>query len=178
MIALTFRPATEDDVPTLRMLAAEIWWACYPPIIGNEQVEYMLGWMYSEDVIRGEMRNGVAWEIAYAGHQPVGFLSLTRGDEPCIKVNKLYLRPELHGRGFGQALINRARALGHQLGGQSLRLQVNKRNERAIKAYQRAGFQIEREAVFEIGNGFVMDDFILVLDLNASAGEAGPNGSG
>jgi RimJ/RimL family protein N-acetyltransferase len=39
---------------------------------------------------------------------------------------------------------------------------VNKRNEPAIAAYLKAGFRIEKEAVFDIGGGFVMDDFLMV----------------
>jgi ribosomal protein S18 acetylase RimI-like enzyme len=37
-------------------------------------------------------------------------------------------------------------------------LQVNKRNGGAIAFYRAAGFEVVREAVFDIGGGFVMDD--------------------
>jgi len=39
-------------------------------------------------------------------------------------------------------------------------LQVNKKNP-AIAFYQKKGFTIKEEAVFDIGQGFVMDDFIM-----------------
>ncbi len=54
-------------------------------------------------------------------------------------------------------ICEQARALGAP----AVWLQVNKRNERAIAAYLRAGFQIEKEAVFDIGGGFVMDDYVM-----------------
>jgi ribosomal protein S18 acetylase RimI-like enzyme len=38
---------------------------------------------------------------------------------------------------------------------------VNKRNPGAISFYKAAGFTIAREAVFDIGSGFVMDDYIM-----------------
>jgi len=39
-------------------------------------------------------------------------------------------------------------------------LQVNKRNSGAIGFYEAAGFVRVREAVFDIGAGFVMDDYV------------------
>jgi len=42
---------------------------------------------------------------------------------------------------------------------------VNKRNVRAIKAYQRNGFEIADSVVTDIGGGFVMDDYVMAKDL-------------
>jgi RimJ/RimL family protein N-acetyltransferase len=36
---------------------------------------------------------------------------------------------------------------------------VNKRNQKAIRAYERAGFTIAESMTSEIGGGFVMDDY-------------------
>jgi ribosomal protein S18 acetylase RimI-like enzyme len=47
------------------------------------------------------------------------------------------------------------------LGRRSIWLQVNKRNHGAIGFYRSAGFEVVREAVFEIGGGFVMDDYLM-----------------
>jgi ribosomal protein S18 acetylase RimI-like enzyme len=40
-------------------------------------------------------------------------------------------------------------------------LQVNKKNAAAMAFYRSAGFEVIREAVFEIGGGFVMDDYVM-----------------
>jgi GNAT superfamily N-acetyltransferase len=158
---LNFRHAEHADIATLRALAEKIWRACYPPIIGMAQVEYMLEMMYSEEVICREIEDGVRWELALHAGAPIGFLSLSPELNARAKLNKLYLVPELHGTGRGQQLITRALELAATLGARELWLQVNKRNERAIHAYTRAGFRVDREAVLKIGNGFVMDDFIM-----------------
>jgi len=158
---LNFRQAEHADIATLRALAEKIWRACYPPIIGMAQVEYMLEMMYSEEVIRRELDDGVRWELALDAGTPVGFLSISAEHDARAKLNKLYLVPELHGTGRGQQLIRRSLEVAASLGARELWLQVNKRNERAIHAYTRAGFRVDREAVFKIGNGFVMDDFIM-----------------
>lgn len=165
---LTFRRATASDIPVLRELAERIWRAYYPPIIGLEQIEYMLGWMYSHETIHRELSEGVVWELGETSDGPIGFLSITLETGEQAKLNKLYLLPELHGRGLGAQMIVRACIIAAELGARELSLQVNKNNERAIRAYERAGFQRVREAVFEIGGGFVMDDYVLAKALAVS----------
>jgi ribosomal protein S18 acetylase RimI-like enzyme len=167
--ALVFRRATEADIPTLRTLAERIWCAYYPAIIGAAQVEYMLARMYAEEVIRREIAEGVVWELALLGEDAAGFLSVAHEPDGRAKLNKLYLLPELHGRGHGQALIERACAVARDLCASELWLQVNKNNARALRAYERAGFRRTGDAVFDIGGGFVMDDYLLARALAGGA---------
>ena len=47
----------------------------------------------------------------------------------------------------------------------TLMLQVNKQNIKAISFYRKAGFSVREEAVFDIGNGFVMDDYVMIKSL-------------
>jgi diamine N-acetyltransferase len=166
---LQFRRATETDILQLRQLAERIWRDYYPAIIGKAQVDYMLPRMYSEEVIRREIAGGIIWELAEFEYTPVAFLSI--GVEPSgrAKLHKLYLETSAHGRGFGQQLITRAIDLTRELGAPGIWLQVNKQNTRAIRAYERAGFHLEREAVVDIGNGFVMDDFVMARQVERGA---------
>ena len=39
-------------------------------------------------------------------------------------------------------------------------LTVNKHNDHAVEVYKKTGFVIAKEAVTDIGNGYVMDDYI------------------
>jgi ribosomal protein S18 acetylase RimI-like enzyme len=50
-------------------------------------------------------------------------------------------------------------------GARRLILSVNKRNARAIAAYQRNGFVIAESVVTDIGGGFVMDDYVMAKKL-------------
>ena len=52
------RTATIADIPLLRSLAHEIWHAHYPGIIPVEQIEFMLGWMYSAEEIERQLGSG------------------------------------------------------------------------------------------------------------------------
>ena len=44
-------------------------------------------------------------------------------------------------------------------------LNVNRKNTGAIRAYERCGFEIRERGDFPIGDGFVMEDFIMVRDI-------------
>ena len=155
------RPATQADIPLLRDLAGRIWRECYPGIIAPEQIEFMLGWMYSGEEIGRQIAAGVPWEIVEHDGAAIGYLSYEREPDGRVKISKLYVLPEHQRQGHGQRLIEHIRAQARRLGAAEVWLQVNKRNERAIGAYLKAGFRIEKEAVFDIGNGFVMDDFLM-----------------
>ena len=157
-----FRPASITDIPVLRSLAQTIWRACYPAIISAEQIEFMLDWMYSAATIRAELERGITWELIEDGKgRAIGFLSFQMESDGRVKLNKLYVLPELQGRGIGTRALARIIERAEALDATAVWMQVNKRNTRAIAAYEKAGFHIAREAAFEIGNGFVMDDYLM-----------------
>jgi ribosomal protein S18 acetylase RimI-like enzyme len=168
LIRIRSATSTDADVDTLRGLAAEIWREYYPAIIGPAQVEYMLATMYAADVVRREMADGVAWEIVTAGDpgEAVGYLSFASGPaDAVLYLHKLYLVPRLHGQGIGLRLLDHVRDTAARAHARTVRLQVNKCNARAIRAYERAGFQIVDAIVCDIGGGFVMDDYVMTLGL-------------
>ncbi|MGB8369536.1 MAG: N-acetyltransferase family protein [Limisphaerales bacterium] len=161
--------ATEADLPAIAKLAGVIWRACYPGIITSEQIDYMLARMYALDVLRDEIRSqGVRYDLLLVDGKPAGFASYGPTSEPgAMKLHKLYLLPELHGRGLGSRLLQPVEREVRAGGMRRLMLSVNKRNARAIDAYQRNGFVTADSVVTDIGGGFVMDDYIMAKDLPA-----------
>ena len=162
---MTIRTATEADIPLLRDLAQRIWRACYPGIITVEQIEFMLGWMYGEEEIRGQLREGVAWEIVEDAGAAIGFLSFGLEGDGRVKLHKMYVLPDRQRAGIGQSLLTHVCECARALGAREVWMQVNRRNQRAIGAYLKAGFRLEKEATFDIGNGFVMDDCLMAKAL-------------
>lgn len=170
---LTFRRATHVDIESLRALAFAIWREYYPAVISIEQIDYMLARMYDVEVMRGELDRGVAWEVATlvsdprAGvAEPAGFLSYGPLEGGRIRLHKLYLLPRFHGQGFGRQAIEHVKEEAARAGANTIYLQVNKGNARAIEAYHRAGFRTIDEIVVDIGGGFVMDDFFMEITLS------------
>jgi GNAT superfamily N-acetyltransferase len=159
--------ATEADVPAIAKLAGIIWHAHYPGIISTEQIDYMLARMYSLETLREEIRaQGICYEQLLLGAEFLGFASFGPTEQATVfKLHKLYLHPQFHKRGFGSLLLQHCEREVRQLGAMRLVLTVNKRNSKAIAAYQRNGFAITDSVVVDIGGGFVMDDHVMAKNL-------------
>lgn len=159
---IKFQSAGKSDISLLQQLAHTIWHSHYPGIITVEQIEFMLSNMYSASQISKELDEGYYWVIIISEQQPVGFLSYHVEDQKkCVKLNKLYVLVAYHGKGIGQAALEYVKEEAKRLKANKLYLAVNKQNVKAIQAYRKAGFASEKEVVTEIGNGYVMDDYIM-----------------
>jgi GNAT superfamily N-acetyltransferase len=156
---LTFKPATVAEIPLIQSLAHRIWHAYYPSIISVAQIEYMLPRMYGEDVITQELADpNLRYDLLLLNDEPIGYASY-RFESPSVFLSKLYITPETHGNGIGQRALAHIAEVAHEKRATSIYLFVNKRNEKAIRAYLRFGFVIEEAVVKVIGGGFVMDDY-------------------
>ncbi len=163
---LTTRPIQVQDIPEVCELAARIWRGCYPEIISTAQIEYMLARMFSPPTIRAELEQGVVWELVVSEGRKAGFLSFRlESDGTRVKLQKLYLLPEFCGRGFGGQILEHVKGQAKVLKARTVFLTVNKRNARAIRAYERSGFRKVESVVCDIGGGFAMDDYIMSIDL-------------
>jgi ribosomal protein S18 acetylase RimI-like enzyme len=162
--AARIEPLAAEDTGRLYALAREIWYAHYPAIISVAQIEYMLEERYNAGVVLAELRrDGLWWDKLLVAGEMAGFASyfLAAGAGE-MKLDKLYVHPRLHRRGYGGMMIDRACEVARSRGCSRLVLAVNKNNRSAIAAYLKHGFHIGESVVKDIGGGFVMDDYIMV----------------
>ena len=162
---------SEQDADAVAQLAREIWYLHYPGIITVSQIDYMLEQRYQPADIASQIRSDEAWWDKIAiGSQLAGFAGYEPGsDSVSVKLDKLYVHPRVQGRGFGYALVRHVEARSREKGFSRLYLQVNKGNSASIAFYQRAGFAVTKKVVVDIGNGYVMDDFVMSKQLGAQA---------
>jgi ribosomal protein S18 acetylase RimI-like enzyme len=160
-------PVGEGHLPALAELAGVIWRGHYPGIISSAQIDYMLGKMYALETLREEIRSrGILFYRLLVEGKMAGFASIGPLETPEVwKLHKLYLLPEMHGRGLGSRLLLHCEAEAQRCGARRLLLAVNKQNAKAVAAYRRNGFEVVESVVTDFGSGFVMDDFIMAKDL-------------
>jgi len=167
--AVTLTPVTEQDLAVLRELAGTIWRQHYAAIISAGQIDYMLAEFLSDDALREHVQAADRWlELLRVSQKPVGYcgyeLAGLDGDGSAaadLKLGQLYLLESHRGMGLGWHVLRHVEARARELGRRGLWLQVNKKNAVAMVFYRSAGFEVIREAVFEIGGGFVMDDYVM-----------------
>jgi ribosomal protein S18 acetylase RimI-like enzyme len=85
-----------------------------------------------------------------------------------MKLDKLYVRYDLRGRGYGSLLMRHVEERARARRRARLYLQVNKNNSSAIDAYLRNGFTVTEAVRFDIGRGFIMDDYVMSKALAAA----------
>ena len=157
------RPMTAADIPSVIDIGRRIWLEHYVPIIGAEQVAYMTAQRFTPSYLGQYPNASDRWlDLLEVDGDAVGYCSYSLGpadDE--LKLEQLYLLPELHGRGLGHLMMSHIEEHARALHRSTLWLTVNKHNAGSIAVYKRSGFNIREEAVFDIGNGFVMDDYVM-----------------
>jgi ribosomal protein S18 acetylase RimI-like enzyme len=165
--SLAIVPATEADLTAVAALAGVVWRRHYPGIITHEQIEYMLANGYSQPVLSAFItEEGAGLELARMGDRLVGFGAYQRKNTPReLKLEKLYIHQDFQGRGVGSRLIAKIESAARVQNCSAMILNVNKNNVQAILAYEKNGFAIREAVVVDIGNGFVMDDYIMAKAL-------------
>lgn len=150
---------TSAEIAAFHPLVVAIWQEVFTPIIGEEQVAYMLATYQSPATILTEIQQGVNYFTLYQGTKLVGYTAYEE-EEDSLYLSKLYLLAELRGQGYSSALFDWYEALAKATGKGQLRLRVNQGNQRSIAVYQHRGFQLVCEDYADIGAGFVMNDYI------------------
>ena len=162
-MAYTIVDAQPNDAPVIQHLACKIWPGAYAEILSARQVSYMLHLMYAIPMLQQQMASGQQQFLLLLNEQqqPVGFAGWGLEKAPHLaKLHKLYVLPCTAGTGAGSTLLQQVLHRAKQAGATHLQLQVNKHNK-AQQFYLRQGFTVVESKVMDIGNGFVMDDYIM-----------------
>lgn len=159
---MTITVAIESQLGIIQNLAKVIWPVAYAAILSQEQLDYMMDMMYSGNSLRNQLRNNNVFLLARIDEDFIGFASyeLNYDESNYTKIHKLYVLPEIQGKGVGKKLINYIQEIAIKNSNSALILNVNKYNK-AKDFYLHNQFEIADSVVVEIGNGYIMDDYIM-----------------
>jgi len=162
---LEIKRATAADIPLIRALSEQVWPQTYIPIIGAEQVSYMLNLFYSEDSLKQQLAEGHTFLVCSRDGMPAGFASYSDTGGGIFKLHKLYVATAQQGHGIGRFMLDFILEDLKRMGGSALRLNVNRYNHPAIAFYTKTGFTQVYDEDIDIGYGFFMNDHVLERDL-------------
>ena len=151
-----------EQLPIVIDLTKKIWPVAYGEILSKAQLDYMIDKFYNETALRELIQKGHVFYLAQDDNgKDVGFVSYEINSEPNkTKIHKIYVLPETQGTGIGKQLFDVVKTKAQENQQTAIFLNVNKYNN-AQNFYQKLGFTITKEEVIDIGNGYVMDDYVM-----------------
>lgn len=148
--ACEIRKATPDDIVKLRTLHAAIWRETYPNEehgVSEEWVrEYTEKWLTPEklqesvEVVSAILSDPNQFYLsAWSGEEPMGFIHVFTKEDGTKRLEGLYVDKSMRGTGLSHELMAQADEF---IGDSEVDLEVASYNDRAIRFYEKHGFEI------------------------------------
>jgi GNAT superfamily N-acetyltransferase len=159
---------TTNEIECLVGLIHEIWPEVFIPIIGKEQVDYMLVHYQGKDVITAEIERGVRYFFIDGDGVPIGYFAYLL-EEDHLVVSKIYLRKSFRGLGLSSKVFFHFEEVARNNNKEKLILHVNRFNKQAIEVYLHRGFNIVKTVDQPLGDKFFLNDYWMEKKINMSA---------
>ncbi len=162
---LRIMPVTNMElVYSVYAVADAIWHQHYTPILGEDQVDYMVEKFLSPDALVEQINSGYEYFLFSYDYTFAGFAGILEEDGKLF-LSKLYVDEEFRGKGIGKYMFEKIIEICKMRKLTKIWLTCNRHNTNTLAIYEHLGFQKVREEVTDIGNGYVMDDFILEYEI-------------
>ncbi len=158
---LSFKEADKNGLDKLADLASEIWHEFFPIILSDEQIDYMVDKFQSKNAMLNQIEHeNYKYYFIIIDNEISGYFGISFKDD-YLFLSKLYLKKEFRHKGFGSKAFEKIKSIAQENNYTKIVLTVNKYNSNTIKAYLKYGFKNVSSAETDIGNGFIMDDYIM-----------------
>ena len=160
---ISIRKATLDDILTIQQIAHTTWYPTFEDILSQEQIQYMLEMMYSRESLTEQIEiKKHNFYLAEENNIALGFISVEfhYQKQSTAKIHKIYILPSAQGKGIGKLLMQKAESLAKESNQNTISLNVNRFNK-ALNFYENLGYKIVKSEDIDIGNGYLMEDFVL-----------------
>lgn len=159
-VGLRIRTASATDARTIAALGAETFTISFGAQNTPENLAAHLAKSFGEDIQRRELADpSLTYLIAEVGDRVAGYALVHAGEAPAcvtgpspIEVLRFYVVHDFHGTGIAQALMDACANEARRRGGRTLWLGVWSLNPRAIRFYQKCGFEDVGTQTFMLGD--------------------------
>ena len=140
--------------------AKEVFIDYYKDLIGIKQCEYMVELFLSEKAITSLIDKGAIFKLLIENDQIIGFTEYIKEDNR-VFLSKLYIHKNYRNKGYGKILFNDCLEYTKNNNLNKIYLTVNKYNTPSYNIYIHLGFKVIDSVINDIGNNYVMDDYIM-----------------
>lgn len=154
----------EEHIPAIIELAYASWPVTYKGLVDDVQINFMLSEIYQPELLRKQMKDPTHhFIVLIEKEQLIGYAQYIELATK-VKLSKLYIYPNLKGKGYGKILMNTLEQETKQLGYDSIELCVNRGNPTQT-FYEKLGYRIITSIDIPFGP-FWMNDFLMEKNLN------------
>ena len=118
------RATSKDHFEVIAKLAHDIWHEHYTPIIGKDQVNYMVAKFQTSEAMQQQAEEGYEYYVLNHQNNDVGYLAIEKRDDDLF-LSKIYLLKTCRGKGFGKVAFNFIEKRACDLNCKSISLTVN-----------------------------------------------------
>ena len=155
----------KNELELIHAMAHEIWPICFEEMISQDQIKYMLEWMYNLRQLEQNFDKGHEFIVLREQEENIGFASFEiRYEKSCVRLHKLYVNPKRQHKGSGRMLLEYIYDVGREQKANTLDLFVNRTNP-AVNFYQKIGYEIVESIDLDIGNGYFMNDYRMKIKI-------------
>lgn len=168
---ITILDAGLNDIKTIQEITNITWPITYGEILSKEQLDYMLGLFYSEEALAKQIeKKEQLFYLISDSESIIGFIGIEHNykNEAITKIHKIYLLPETQGKGIGKKVFDEIQNMALENNSKGLLLNVNRFNT-ALGFYKKIGFEVAEEVNIEIGNGYLMEDYVMQKHFNCTS---------
>ncbi|MDR1695674.1 MAG: GNAT family N-acetyltransferase [Endomicrobium sp.] len=147
-------------------LADEIWHEHYINLITLSQIDYMVQKFQSPEAISKQISNEKYsyFLIKSDSGSFEGYFAVAP-KSGCLFLSKIYVRKESRKKGYARKSVEFIKEFAKSLNLDNIVLTVNRENTGSIEAYKKMNFKIRGEINQDIGSGFYMNDYEMVLEV-------------
>ncbi len=156
----------QDDAVELNEYLHPIWHEVFDSLMPPEEAEYIFQTWTCPDAIKKAMSEGYEFGYIFNGSERLGLYSFHIQDDGKFYINKLYLEPQFRGKGLGHEALMKMISMARENGCSEVCLNVYYKNEKAFKAYIRAGLTDYYRFSEDIGGGYTREDYVMSMKLN------------
>lgn len=150
---ITINKAKIKEVFEIKKLLYRTWVNTYKGLYSQEAIDKITSDWHSIELLKKQILDPTRqFLVAKDGNKIVGMCNTDSFEEKENKINiqRLHIDPEYQRQGIGTSLINKIIERFPNLN--KIDLEVEKQNKNAISFYQKNGYKIVNEKIFEVQN--------------------------
>lgn len=152
-----------ESLKQIACLADEIWHDHFIDIIGKDQTDYMVEKFQSYAAMTEQIKEkSYSYYALIKNNKAVGYFAIVPDNEKLF-LSKLYIHKSQRGNNYASHALDFMKKYCRENELNAIWLTVNRHNQNTIDIYLHCGFEIVREQAADIGNGFIMDDYVMEM---------------